>query len=111
MGRRQQKFENRLNDMVVFQPWTIEELVATRKKLGLRQRDISDLIGLTPPAISALETGKVTSVWAINLYGVILERYYAALKGYIPAYRKLGQSQFIGEDTVHKEALENYIEV
>lgn len=109
MGRRRQEFENKLDDIVVFNPWTVEELVATRKRFKLRQRDISEAIGMTVSSIAMFERGKVNSPWIEKLYGLILERYYAAQLGYIPGFRKLGQNQFIGEDIIHKDALEKKI--
>lgn len=109
MGRRRQEFENKLDDIVVFNPWTVEELVATRKRFKLRQRDISEAIGMTVSSIAMFERGKVNSPWIEKLYGLILERYYAAQLGYIPAFKKLGQNQFIGEDVIHKDTLEKNI--
>ena len=87
--------------------WTPEKLRETRKDLGIRQKDIAEILGMTCPAISAIETGKTTSPWAIQLYGIILERYYASLMGYVPAYRKLGDSKFVSEDYIHSVTLDH----
>lgn len=77
-----------------FIDWTPESLRETRKKFKLTQKDIAEVVGLTPVSISAIERGDTTSPWAVQLYGIILERYYAGIHGYLPAFRKVGESEF-----------------
>lgn len=79
------------------QDWTPETLRATRLKLGLTQKEIASVIDCTPNAISFLENGRSTSPWAIHMYGIILERYWAGIHGYVPAFRKIGENTFMEE--------------
>lgn len=67
--------------------WTPEKLRDARINLRLAQRDIAELMGVTVPCISALETGRTLNPWAVALYGIILERYWAGEQGYVPVYR------------------------
>ena len=80
-----------------FIEWTPESLRETRRRLGLTQEDIAEVMGLTKSAISCLERRISNNVWAIQLYGIILERYIAGTQGYIPAFRKIGESTFLKE--------------
>ena len=86
-----------LRDYMHFIKWTPEKLRAARKMMGLYQWQIADLIGLTTCAITQLENGKVSSPWAIQMYGIILERCWAGMNGYIPAFRKIGTNKFMEE--------------
>ena len=80
-----------------FGNWDGKSLQETRNKLGLTQKDIADVIGVTPVAICYIETGKSSNPWAIQMYGIVLERYWAGIHGYIPAYRKIGENHFMEE--------------
>ena len=79
--------------------WTPAELKAFRLKLGLDQRYIADLFGVSQTTISHLETYKIRNPLATQMYGTILERIYAYQLGYIPAYRKIGESEFLSDST------------
>ncbi len=79
------------------QDWTPETLRATRLKLGLTQKEIASVLDYTPTMISLLENGRSASPWAIHMYGIILERYWAGIHGYIPAFRKIGENKFLEE--------------
>ena len=83
-----------LKDYIHFGEWTAKTLRATRKKLKLTQKDIARFMGLTSSAISSIELGVSTNPWAFVTYGIILERYYAYTKGYVPAFRKIGENEF-----------------
>lgn len=87
--------EKNVSQYMHFIDWTPKTLRETRKKFKLTQKDIADVVGLTPVAISAIENGRTTSPWTVQLYGIILERYYAGIHGYSPAFRKVGESDFM----------------
>lgn len=77
--------------------WTPESLKATRVKLGLKQEEVANVVGVSKAAVSNLERNYTTNPWALQMYGIILERYYAHLNGYIPAYRKIGENNYAEE--------------
>ena len=77
--------------------WTPDKLRETRIQLGLSQKDIGELVGMTGAAVSFLERGQSANLCAIPLYGIILERYWAGIHGYVPAFRKIGESTFMEE--------------
>ena len=77
--------------------WTAESLKKTRMKLGLKQTDIANVMDITQAAVSSIERGKTTNPWIIQMYGIVLEYYYAISQNYIPAFRKLGENEFMEE--------------
>lgn len=82
------------------------ELQKERILLGLTQKDVAKAIGVTATAISCIETGKAANPWAIQMYGIILERYKAYIEDYIPTYRKEGttiQNEICGPMAVVKD--------
>lgn len=81
--------------MVRLNNWTPAELRRVRMQLGLTQEDVASIIGMSKVSISRIESGYMTNPWVLQVYGIILERYYAATKGYIPAYRKVGENVFM----------------
>ena len=83
-----------LRDIVFPHPWTRERLRKFRKELGLKQREIGDILGMSAVTISNLEIGRKTNPALILMYGEALERYYAWTQGYIPSYRKVGEMEF-----------------
>lgn len=89
-----------------FKEYKPEQLQNERIKLNLTQKEVGNAIGVTPVAISAIETGKTSSPWIIQLYGIVLERYKAYCEGYIPTYRKEGttvQNEICGLTAVIKD--------
>ena len=66
-----------------------------REKLGLTQSEVAVAVGVTNVAISHIERGLANNPWALQMYGIILERYKAYQEGYVPAYRKVGTNEFI----------------
>lgn len=81
------------NDLMLFD-WTPENLRLFRTGLGLTQKEVAEFFGVTAVAVSAWETGRTSNPIARQMYGIFLERYYACLKGYVPAYRKIGADTF-----------------
>ena len=77
--------------------WTPEKLLETRERLGLPRTYIADIFGVSPCTIKNLEFHKIRNPLAVMAYGTVLERYQALKKGYIPAYRKIGKSEFMKE--------------
>ena len=75
--------------------WTPEKLLETRERLGLPRTYIADIFGVDQATIRNLECQKIRNPLAVAAYGLVLERYQALKKGYIPAYRKLGGSDFM----------------
>lgn len=70
--------------------WTAEKLRNERQALGLTLDDIGNVMGVTGTSIWYIEAGKTVNPWAIQMYGIILERYKAYVENYIPTYRKAG---------------------
>lgn len=85
-----------LKDLLIFE-LDPDKLRAFREEIGVSQRQIAKMIGSTGPTISNIETGETTNLLMIFGYAKILEALYARKKGYIPAFRKVGTSQFIEE--------------
>ena len=83
-----------LKDQLQLRTWTAEEIKIVRKALDLRQQDIADIVGLSKGSIASLETEHSANPWALIAYGIILERYYAYTKGYVSAFRKIGENEF-----------------
>lgn len=81
------------NNLMLFD-WTPEDLRKLRTGLGLTLEDVADFFDITAPTVSNWENGKVNNPMVLQMYGVFLERYYAIIKGYIPAYRKIGSNTF-----------------
>ena len=78
-----------------FMSWTPEMLKKKRNELGLTQSEIAAVVGVTNIAVGHIERGVASNPWAIQLYGIILERYEAAKNDYIPGYRKIGTNEFL----------------
>ena len=78
-----------------FVTWTPEMLKKKRLELELTQSEVAAVIGVTNVAISSIERGIACNPLAIQLYGIILERYEAAINNYIPGYRKIGTNEFL----------------
>ena len=93
-GNTGENFKN-IRPYLHFNDWTPEELQRARQKLNLTQDEVAAAIDVSGATISNIEKGKTTNPWALMLYGIILERYYAATKGYIPAFRKPGTSNYL----------------
>lgn len=87
--------EKNVSQYMYFINWTPETLRETRKKLKLTLKDIAKVMDVTPVTIGCLERGDTTNPWSLHLYGIILERYYAGIHGYVPAFRKVGESDFM----------------
>ena len=81
--------------LALLNEWTPETLKKTRKVLELRQSDIAEALNTTQATISNLERGVNASWGSCQLYGILLERYWAYKNGYIPAYRKVGENVFL----------------
>ena len=56
--------------------------------------DIAEVMKVTGTTVANIENGRNTSPIAIQLYGIVLERYWAYERGYVPAYRKVGQNKY-----------------
>ena len=74
--------------------WTAESLKMMREGLGLTQKEMANIIGITKGTISHLECDLVKNPLIQIGYGTILERCFAMQNGYIPAYRKIGTNEF-----------------
>lgn len=88
------KIEDILQSDVIYIQWTPERLKKMRETLGLSQKQIADLIGVSSKSICHIERGRVTSRMILQGYGSMLERIYAKQCGYVPAYRKIGTTEF-----------------
>ena len=78
-----------------FIEWTGESLRQERQRLGLTRGQIAKALGVAGPTITKIEEGHSVYTPAVQLYGIILERYYANQCGYIPAFRKIGENKFM----------------
>ena len=83
-----------LKSLIFLNDWTPEKLVREREALGLSQADIGKILGVSQVTILNIEKGRKTDPFAIQMYGLVLERYYAYTRGYIPAYRKVGENKY-----------------
>ncbi len=81
------------NDLMLFD-WTGENLKRFRMGLGLTLKDVGDLMDVSFITVRNMEIGQIMNPLKLQMYGIVLERYYACLKGYIPAYRKIGADTF-----------------
>ena len=80
---------------ILFQSsWTPERLREMRERLGLSQREVADIMGVTKTVVSGIELGRNIYGPAFTNYAMILERYYAYTKGYLPAFRKAGATNY-----------------
>lgn len=77
--------------------WSPASMRRTRRQLGLTVEQVANALDVSPPSIRKLESGGGVSASLYKLYGMLLERYYAITKGYIPAYRKIGENKFMSE--------------
>ena len=85
-----------LKDLLIFE-LDPNKLRAFREEIGVSQRQIAKMMGSTGPTISSIENGITTNPLMLYGYAKLLEALYARKKGYIPAFRKTGTSQFIEE--------------
>ena len=76
---------------------------STRKKLKITQQEVADVLGVSKVIVSHAENGHSVNPMTITLYGIILERYWAGIHGYIPAYRKVGENEFMEESDELRE--------
>ncbi len=83
-----------LRDILFPHEWTPDRLKKLRTEMGLRQRDVGDILGVSQTTITNLELGRLSNPATIQMYGQALERYYAWTQGYIPSYRKVGEAEF-----------------
>ena len=81
------------SDLMLFD-WNGESLKRFRMGLGLTLEEVGNLLGVTKVTVRNIEVGQILNPMKIQMYGIVLERYYACLKGYIPAYRKIGTDTF-----------------
>lgn len=88
-----QGWEPSRSDLMLFD-WTPENLYKFRMGLGLTLQEVGDILGVSKMTVRNWENGHITNPLVIQMYGIFLERYYACLKGYIPAYRKIGTDTF-----------------
>lgn len=84
-----------LRPVLYFNDWDGLSLGDERVRLGLTQAEVAKIVGVSPNAISAIERGISNNPWAIQCYGIILERYKAYANGYIPAYKKIGTNELM----------------
>ena len=96
-------YQSNLKDYIHFQNWTSESLRNTRKKLKITQQEVADVMGVSKIIISHAENGHSVNPMTITLYGIILERYWAGIHGYIPAFRKIGENKFMEETNELRE--------
>ena len=96
-------YQSNLKEYIHFQDWTPESLRNTRKKLKITQQEVADVMGVSKIVISHAENGHSVNPMTLTLYGIILERYWAGIHGYIPAYRKIGESKFMEESNELRE--------
>ena len=87
-----------LRRLMILNEWTPESLKRTRLMLGLNTNDISAVLGVSRPVVSNIEKGINANYATMQLYGIVLERYWAYQHGYVPAYRKIGQNDFVNMD-------------
>ena len=77
-------------DLFLFD-YNIENLKKLRIECGLLQKEVAKILGVHQVTVCQWENGKVTNPIVLQMYGIFLERYYARKKGYIPAFRKIGE--------------------
>ena len=75
--------------------WTPEKLREMRLRMNLSQKTVGDVMDVSRVTISNIEKGKYTNPMHIMLYGIVLERYYAYKRGYVPAFRRVGENKFM----------------
>lgn len=88
-------------DLVYILPaieWTPEKLKEVRMSLKIGRKEIADIFGVSVTTILSMETNKVKNPMALVGYGLVLERIMALRKDYIPAFRKIGESDFMKGD-------------
>lgn len=78
-----------------FIEWNGDLLRRQRRRLGLSRAQIAKALGVSDQTVTKIEEGYSVYPPTVQLYGIILERYYAYLYGYIPAFRKIGENKFI----------------
>ena len=81
------------SDLMLFD-WDGDNLRKFRMGLGLTLKDVGDLMDVSNITVRNWENRSVTNPVILQMYGIVLERYYACLKGYVPAYRKIGTDTF-----------------
>jgi len=96
-------YQSNLKDYVHFNDWTPDKLRETRKKFKITQKEIAEAMGVGKVMISQIENNYSASPIAIKLYGLVLERYWAGIHGYVPAYRKIGENEFMEESDDPRE--------
>ena len=70
------------------------ELYQIRESMGFTISQIQAYTGLHPQTIRRIEAGIPVNKASMNLYQMLMERLYAFKEGYLPAYRKIGESTF-----------------
>ena len=63
----------------------------------MTQQEVADVLGVSKVVVSHAENGHSVNPIMITLYGIVLERYWAGIHGYIPAFRKIGENKFMEE--------------
>lgn len=78
--------------------YTPKQLEMMRTGMGISKREVAEFFGVTEPTIKYWESGRTKSQIIYWMYGIFLERYYAEIKGYVPAFRKIGGGTFKMEE-------------
>ena len=71
------------------------ELAQIRQNMGITISEVENYTGIHHQTIQRIESGKGANAALENLYQLAIERLYAYNNGYLPAYRKIGENEFI----------------
>ena len=83
-----------MNNLLIVD-WTANDLKQARIGLGLTMKEVGKILDVAPQTVQRWEDGRNNNPMVLRMYGIFLERYYAAIKGYVPGYRKIGENTFI----------------
>ena len=91
-----------LKRLITFIDWEPEKLKHMRQYLGLTREEVAYALNVSVASVIKMENSNVGSAALFWLYGELLERCYAASKGYVKAYRKVGENSFISDIDVKR---------
>ena len=87
---------------LLFIDWMANDLKQARMGLGLTRAEVAEFFDVSDIAVRNWEEGRTQNPMMLGMYGLFLERYYAAVKGYVAGYRKIGENKFIFAEDLKK---------
>lgn len=88
------KLDMDLRQALTFPEMNLQETQEFRRRHYISRPDLEKYTGINRETIKRIDRGYSVSTSVLTLYYLSMERLMMLEKGYIPAYRKIGESTF-----------------